>query len=310
MAKKDESFKLCIELDEASAEKLAQIFGGQIQVEPTRTNAELIVERLTGILNEGIWDAERDRYGLRGDVPDYVKVTNQDDDSNDGEHSTPVIIQFQTKILLKSGKIAVVKASARAIATKIDAGDDIWIDGVVPGGMAAGGPTWIEAEKNYQAVFECILKDIASDVEGFPYQFVDRATTFFYEECDQDAPKWKELGGDEGIKPSIEISFEGEVHSFTMRFIPGPYQLVKPLQVDITENDDGWTASLPMPGLTTSASEWRQAVDNLRNLTWKRYEALGMIPDLTPQQFKEFKFLCSHIEDNVKKEEGQCKCKS
>jgi hypothetical protein len=89
----------------------------------------------------------------------------------------PLLFSFENTVLGK-GFVAHVTTHGRALASEEEKG--VWIYGVEPGGVSAGGATFPEARAEFGRAFSNILFDIALDAADFQ-DFEAQADTFFAE---------------------------------------------------------------------------------------------------------------------------------
>ena len=77
----------------------------------------------------------------------------------------PLIFTYRGNVF-GQGYIASVSAVSRVLGIQEEVG--IWLSGVQPGGIAAGGQDLWEARVTFQQAFVGVLADIASSVGDFP----------------------------------------------------------------------------------------------------------------------------------------------
>jgi hypothetical protein len=97
----------------------------------------------------------------------------------------PLLFTFRDKV---EGNefLAVITVHGRALAIQED--DGWWIHGVQPGGLAAGGHTFLEAYGEFRRDFTAILFDIAEEAKDF-WAFKAGVQAFFDETDEVD--EWK-----------------------------------------------------------------------------------------------------------------------
>jgi hypothetical protein len=88
-----------------------------------------------------------------------------------------------------NGFIARVAVSGRALLG--EEGDEIWVEGINPGGFAAKGQNPGEALGEFSSAFKAILFDIASDATSFG-SFQEEVQRFFNETNLTAAKEWEE----------------------------------------------------------------------------------------------------------------------
>lgn len=88
-----------------------------------------------------------------------------------------------------NGFIARVAVSGRALLS--EEGDEIWIEGINPGGFSAKGQTPGDAIAEFCSAFRAILFDIASDARSFS-DFHDEVQKFFDETNTPALKDWEE----------------------------------------------------------------------------------------------------------------------
>lgn len=88
-----------------------------------------------------------------------------------------------------NGFVARVAVSGRALLTEEDG--EVWVEGVNPGGFAAGGKSPGEALAEFSSAFRSILFDIAADADRFE-DFRDEIQKFFQETSPPGLREWEE----------------------------------------------------------------------------------------------------------------------
>lgn len=88
-----------------------------------------------------------------------------------------------------NGFIARVAVHGRLLLT--DEGDEVWVEGVNPGGVAARGGSPAEALAEFCSEFRVVLFDIAADTDSFS-EFKAEVERFFNDTSPAAARDWKE----------------------------------------------------------------------------------------------------------------------
>lgn len=105
----------------------------------------------------------------------------------------PLLFRFHAPII-GNGFIADVDMRGRALVTVEHAPEDgcspYWIDGVMPGGLAAGGANLREAHAEFIQSLVGILSDTADECQAFE-DFKKRVTEFFETIDVEDASRWE-----------------------------------------------------------------------------------------------------------------------
>src|SRR5262249_33114798 len=98
----------------------------------------------------------------------------------------PLLFTFRQKVS-GNGFLADVTAHGRALAEQD--GDEWWLYGVQPGGIAGGGKTILEAHTEFRKTFTAVLFELAEEADSF-WAFNDAVQRFFNEEDRQSATEW------------------------------------------------------------------------------------------------------------------------
>lgn len=102
----------------------------------------------------------------------------------------PLLFRLHTPVI-GNGFIADVDMRGRVLLATPSGPDEerCWIDGVMPGGVAAGGATIPEAHVELQNAIRGILSEIADESGDFE-TFQAQVEAFFREVDEEDAAKW------------------------------------------------------------------------------------------------------------------------
>ena len=102
----------------------------------------------------------------------------------------PVLFTYRD-VVIGAGYVAHVEASGRFLIEDRGTGDDVWIYGVNPGGLAAKGPNQKEAAEEFRASYRTVLIDLAEESTDFD-AFKDQVENFYWSTCEATEKDWQE----------------------------------------------------------------------------------------------------------------------
>jgi hypothetical protein len=100
----------------------------------------------------------------------------------------PLLFGFRD-LVAGRGFLAGVAVSGRALL--LDEDEGLWMYGVNPGGMAAGGANVGEVQRSFRETYRTILFDIAADAPSFD-TFRQEVQAFFWETNEGILAEWNE----------------------------------------------------------------------------------------------------------------------
>ncbi len=100
----------------------------------------------------------------------------------------PLLFTFKD-IVSGNGFLTDIEAHGRILG--VQEGGGVWMYGVRPGGLAAGGKDEGEAYLEFRQAYRSVLYDIAEEASDFP-DFKGRVERFFRETCEETENEWRE----------------------------------------------------------------------------------------------------------------------
>ena len=102
----------------------------------------------------------------------------------------PVLFTFRD-VIIGDGYVAHVEASGRFVIEDKGTGEDVWISGVNPGGLAAKGTSQKEAAEAFRSSYRTVLIDLAEESIDFN-TFKSQVETFYRSTCKATEQDWQE----------------------------------------------------------------------------------------------------------------------
>ena len=102
----------------------------------------------------------------------------------------PVLFTYRD-VVIGAGYVAHVEASGRFLIEDKESGEDVWIYGVNPGGLAANGPSQKEAAEEFRSSYRTVLIDLAEESIDFD-AFKSQVETFYRSTCEATEQDWQE----------------------------------------------------------------------------------------------------------------------
>jgi hypothetical protein len=101
----------------------------------------------------------------------------------------PVLFTYRD-VVIGAGYVAHVEASGRFLIEDRGTGEDVWIYGVNPGGLAAKGPGQEEAAEEFRASYRTVLIDLAEESVDFD-AFKNQVENFYWSTCEATEKDWQ-----------------------------------------------------------------------------------------------------------------------
>ncbi len=102
----------------------------------------------------------------------------------------PVLFTYRD-VVIGAGYVAHVEASGRFLIEDNGTGEDVWIYGVNPGGLAAKGADQKEAAEEFRASYRTVLIDLAEESIDFD-AFKNQVEIFYQSTCEATEKDWQE----------------------------------------------------------------------------------------------------------------------
>ena len=102
----------------------------------------------------------------------------------------PVLFTFRD-VIIGDGYVAHVEASGRFVIEDKGTGEDVWITGVNPGGLAAKGTGQKEAAEAFRSSYRTVLIDLAEESIDFN-TFKSQVEIFYRSTCKSTEQDWQE----------------------------------------------------------------------------------------------------------------------
>lgn len=102
----------------------------------------------------------------------------------------PVLFTFRD-VIIGDGYVARVEASGRFVIEDKGTGENVWIFGVNPGGLAAKGAGQMEASEAFRSSYRTVLIDLAEESIDFD-AFKSQVETFYRSTCEATEQDWQE----------------------------------------------------------------------------------------------------------------------